>query len=237
MNEALERLIASEVRLSNVTSDGLERELQGFPLQSPRGFDWLARAIRGALYASLSDPHDRSRPTNADSRDELFGLAEKVSATWLALAERSQAADDAIFDYAWHGWKNPPPDQIAEPPDHAAFSGAVAQLDWLAVFLRRAGMLLEVQRPQWRRAEERSERILRAQYLSVVFEKAYPGKKATVSSSRLDGSLGAWADFYQAVVGLAFGERGTPNLSEVLKEARRRTRENGVRLEAGILPD
>lgn len=236
MTEALERLIAADVRLFGVTPESVAAALNRFPLKSARDMTWLARAIRGALYVSLGDPGETA--ANADIRDELFALANKAGDAWLALSQRSQSADNAIFDYTWHGWQDAPRNgDLAEPPEHIAFAEAVASLEGLSVFLRRAGMLLEVQRPNWRRADLREERIWRAQCLSVVFELAFPGHVATVVSHRLDGSAGNWPDFYQTVVGLAFGERATPDLKGVLKEARRRNKLNGVSFEAGILPD
>jgi hypothetical protein len=238
MTSDLQRRIDADARLFGVTPEAVAKALDGFPLKCGRGSDWLALAIRNALYVSLDNPHDASRAPNADTRDELFALADKVSGAWKALADRSQPADNAIFDYAWHGWRGAPTGEwFAEPPEHAAFQEAIGKMDGIATFLRRAGMLLEVQAPQWRQSEKREERIWRAQCLSVVFELAYPGHSATITSHRLDGSHGNWPDFYQKVVGLAFGEKGTPNLREVLKEARRRHKANGVRFAPGIIPD
>lgn len=228
----------TEPRLARITEEALRVALDGFPLQPKQGMGWLTRAVRGALYVSLSPPGDEhDRQGNSATRDDLFALAEKVSRAWLALSDRDDTTDAALFDYAWHGWQSRPTgDQPGDPPDWRRFQEAVEHMDWLGVFLRRAGMMLEAQRPNWRLSEQREERVFRAQCLSVVFVRAF-ALEPTVNTWETAKTRGPWPDFYQRVVRLAFGENVTPNLETVLDEARRRDLDHRVSFAAEIIPD
>lgn len=232
-----ERQIACEPRLAAITQDTVIAALDGFQLSPKQGMAWLTRAIRGALWVSLTPPDSGAeRQPNKKTQQELFGLADKASKLWLALHDRSQPADSALFDFAWRGWNSPPgAGEVGSPPDYDSFVETVARLDGLSVFLRRTAMMLEVQRPNWTLAEQREERIYQAQCLSVVFVKAF-GKEPTVNKWETAKEPGPWWDFYQRVIDMAFS-KNVLNQGAVLAEARRRDKAHRVSFGAGILPD
>jgi hypothetical protein len=81
--------------------------------------------------------------------------------------------------------------------------------------------------PRWRDMERRKKRISFASWLSAVFEVAY-GKKATVNNwVDEDGQpkLGHWPDFFNRVGCLSLKLDRIPDLQGILKEARRRYKE------------
>lgn len=193
--------------------------LAGFPLRSRQEIPWLLNAVRSALFA-VSPPADQAhnRRENCEVRDELFDLSSKVQDAWLGLQTRSPEVDAAVFDLAYDA-SDPSEESIGQ----RQFQAAVHQMEFLFVFLRRAGMKLEVQKQKWRTGESKEERIQVAQALAVVFEEAFD-RRATLTRGPLAKSLGPWADFYERVVVLAFGGHARLNLEEVLREAHRRRR-------------
>ena len=97
-------------------------------------------------------------------------------------------------------------------------------------------MMTGVEKPHWSDKLAKEERILRAQFLSPVFEVAFD-RKPTVNRWPERKSLGPWADFYKRIVDLAFGPWASSNLEEVLKVARKRDKEHRVQFEPGIIPE
>jgi hypothetical protein len=206
--------------------------------------DWAADTGFADAWAEAALAHSNPNKTEAayrrttyfeQRRDKL--MPAWASFVWLALSKRSGDADAALFDYAWHGSQSRSSgDHPGDPPDWRRFQEATDHLDWLAVFLRRAGMRLEVNGPNWRLADRREQRVFRAQCLSVVFARAFD-LEPTVNTWETAKTRGPWPDFYQRVVRLAFGENVTPNLETVLDEARRRDLDHRVSFASGIIPD
>lgn len=237
------QLMLSNPPIARIKEEAVTAALLDFPLGPKPGFKWLTRAIQGALHFSMRWGGNPERPSNVEIRDELHGLAENLSAQWLALSQRSSAADDALWYYAFRNRSREGDEVknhlIAEtPPSYRQFGEALAQLDWMAAYLNRASAAQEPQKPNWRRAEGREQRIMRAQCLSIVYELAF-GTAPTLNRWPTRKSLGNWADFYQRIVALAFDEKATPNLEDVLREARRRQTADSTRVvfAPGILPD
>jgi hypothetical protein len=242
-DDLMTQLMLSNPPIARLTEETIASALLDFPLEASPGLNWLARAIQGALHFSIRWGGDPDRPSNVEIRDELHGFADNLSALWLSLSQRSNAADDALWDYAFRNWSHEGDEVlnhlIAEtPPSYRRFGEAIAQLGWLAGYLRRASAAQEPQKPNWRRAEGREERIMRAQCLSIVYEFAFDAAP-TLNRWPTSKSLGNWADFYQRIVALAFDEKATPNLEDVLREARRRQTADATRVvfAPGILPD
>lgn len=238
--DLITELMLSEPTVAKLTEAAVAAALDGFELQPRRSLSWIARAVQGALYASMRSADERAdRLSNTEIRDELLKLGADCSKLWLRVAERSSEADGAIWDSAFRAWVASDDDlhaaELGEPTDYKAFNEAVAQLDWLSSYLRRAAGTLEPQPPNWRRAEYREERILRAQFLSPIYEEAFAAEP-TINTWPTAKSLGPWADFYQRIVALAFGERATPNLEAVLDEARRRDKSHRVSFGPGVIP-
>lgn len=240
-DDLLIQLMLGEPTVAALTEEAVAGALRGFELSPKRELSWIARAVQGAIFVSLRS-HDESpdRRSNVQIRDELLRLAEDCSKLWLNLCQRSTEVDAAIWDRAFRDWVAATPrdlivPEIGEPANSKKFTAAVLELEWLSTYLRQVAQL-ERQSPNWRRAEEREQRILRAQCLSPIYEQAF-GAQPTVNTWPTAKSLGPWADFYQRIVGLAFGERGTPNLEAVLDEARRRDKASRVSFAPGVIPD
>lgn len=233
-------LMLKEPTIAKLTETAVADALQGFELTPKRHMSWIARAMQGALFTSIRPADESSaRPSNAKVRKELLTLAGDCSKLWLRLCERSTEADGAIWHRAFRNWVAAKDEELTlpasgDPPDSRKFSEAVSHLEWLSIYLRKTADL-ERQPPNWRRAEERELRIVRAHHLSPIYEKAY-GAEPTVNTWPSAKSLGPWADFYQRTVSLAFGERATPNLEAVLDEARRRDKAYRVSFGPGVIP-
>jgi hypothetical protein len=239
--DLISELMLTEPTIAKLTESAVAGALSGFEPEPRREMSWIARAVQGALYASIQSADERpDRPSNVEVRSELLKLTRECSKVWLALSERSNEADSAIWDRAFSSWVSSADDdldtvEIGEPEDYTAFNQALRQLDWLSGFLRGAAAALERQSPNWRRAEHREQRVLRAQFLSGIYQEAF-GVEPTVNTWPTAKSLGPWADFYQRIVAVAFGERATPNLEAVLDEARRRDKTQRVSFGPGVIP-
>jgi len=240
-DDLLVQLMLGEPTIAALTETAVAGALRGFELTAKREMSWIARAVQGAIFVSMR-PADESptRRSNAEIRNEILRLADECSKLWLNLCQRSTEVDAAIWDRAFRDWVAEAPDDlvvpdIGQPLNSKRFEDALFHVEWLSTYLRRAAHL-ERQTPNWRRGEEREQRILRAQCLSPIFEQAF-GAQPTVNTWPMARSLGPWADFYQRIVALAFGERATPNLEGVLDEARRRDKAFRVSFEPGVIPN
>jgi len=236
------RLMLTEPTIAKLTEGAVATALSSMSITPRRDHAWLARAVQGALYTSLTPASDGPhRQSNADTRNELTKLATQASTFWLSLVERSSSADQALWDAAfrrWDGEGGTTIDGVAigEPSLYAEFTKTIARLNSLTTFLRQAAEEIEAQRPNWRRTEQRENRIFRAQCLSPIYEEAY-GLEPTVNSWPGRSSLGPWSEFYQRIVALTFGENATPDLEGVLDEARRRDKSHRVVFAAGVIPN
>ena len=236
------QLMLTEPTIAALTEAAVTEALGGFSLQPQQGMAWLARAIQGALYVSLGNASDGpSRQSNTDNKAELERLANGALKLWGQLFGRSDGADSALWNFAWHRWNGEGGEDMGDgivmgqPLDYKAFGEAVGQLEWLAGFMRDAAKVQPAQAAKWRQAERRELRIQRAHSLSPIYETAF-GVEATINTwPGNDG--GPWRDFYQRIVALAFGELVTPDWEGVLDEARRRHKANRVTFAAGVVPD
>lgn len=235
-----------DLGLVKVTPDAVAKALEGFalPLQQGRDEKWLATAVQRALGISRPARGDGpDRTSNADIRIELERLAGLASATWRELFECSEAVDYRVFTIAWRHWDGSGATDIGEgitlgePSNYRRFKAAVAELDWLAGFLRQVAVETASKRGPWRQSEKRWMRIERGQFLAPIFEAAF-GQPVSANNYPNDVHKAptAFMDFYQRMVTLAFGARETVNLSEVTKEACRLHRKDPVQFAAGLIP-
>lgn len=228
----LDRFLYRDGMLPNMTAEAVAAALDGFPLQSRYSMGWLAKAARRALAITIRAAGDRpGRQSNSDTKAELKKLSALAGKAWLAIQERSQAADGAAWDYAWRhspleGETTIDDMTIGKPSDYRRFSEALAHLDWLSSFLRGAATSVDLQAPRWREAEAREIRIERAQYLAPIYKTAFG----------LD-ELIRFTDFYQRMVALAFDEGDIPDLEALIAEARRRHSQSPATFAEGVIPD
>ena len=118
------------------------------------------------------------------------------------------------------------------------FKAAVAELDWLVSFTREAATTTPTQRGPWRQSERKRLRVERGQYLAPIFEAAF-GQPVSANNFPNDARHKAptpFMDFYSRMVTLAFGARGTSNLSEVVKAACQLHRQHPAQFAEGIIP-
>lgn len=239
--------IGGDHMLPAVTREAIASALAGFalPMIPDRDMDWLAMAVRRALAISLPNIEDGpERTSNADIRGELERLAGLAGATWLDLFQCGHAADSRLWWFALSRWDGKGGADIGdgivigEPSEHRRFKAAVAELDWLASFLREAAKATPSQRGPWRQSSEKRLRVERAQYLALIYEAAF-GQPVSANNFPTDARIKAqtpFMDFYGRMVTLAFGARETANLTEVVKAACQLHRQHPAEFAEGIIP-
>lgn len=233
--------------LPAVTPEAVSSALEGFAVSlSPgRDMDWLAMAVRRSLAISMPNISDGpERASNAEIRGELERLAALAGATYLELFQCDHAADSRLLDHAWHHWDSEGEKDVDNgmfmdvPSDYRRFKAAVAELDWLASFMRRAATATESQHGPWRQSEGKQFRVARGQYLAPIFEAAF-GQPVSANNFPTDARIRAqtpFMDFYGRMVTLAFGARETGNLTEVVKAACQLHRQHPAEFAEGIIP-
>lgn len=233
--------------LKQVSDEAVSNALDGFPLTLSEGRDmaWLAMAVRRALALSMRHIEDGpERTSNADIRAELERLAALAGSTWLELFQCDHAADSRLWDHGWHHWDGEGGKDVGngmvmgEPSDYLRFKAAIAELDWLASFMRDAAKATPSQRGPWRQSEEKRLRVERGQYLAPIYEAAF-GQPVSANNFPTDARIRAqtpFMDFYGRMVTLAFGARETANLTEVVKAACQLHRQHPAEFAEGIIP-
>lgn len=233
--DEMERFSARDSMLPDVTPEAVADALKisGLPLQPHYSLDWLATAVRRALAITIRHISERpERQSNRETKRELEKLAVRAGKLWLAIQERSDAADSAVWLHSFKVWNGEGGAEVANgiimgtPADSKRFHLALAELDWLSSFLRDAAKSAGVQQPRWREAETRETHIERAEYLAPIYKTAFG----------LD-ELIRFKDFYQAMVSLAFDEGDIPDLEAVIGEARRRHSQVPATFAEGVIPD
>ena len=168
--------------LPTVTRDAVASALDGFALSLVHGkdMDWLTMATRRSLAGAHRYPAVSSgRISNAKIRANLKRLADLAGSIWQKLFQLDHATDYRLLDYATQHWDGEGGTDlgdgvfIGDPSDYRRFKSAVAELDWLASFLRQGAKATESQHGPWRQKEERRVRIERGQYLAPIFEAAF----------------------------------------------------------------
>lgn len=233
--DEMERFFARDDWLPHVTAEAVADALKvsGLPLQPCYSLDWLATAVRRALAITIRHVTERpERQSNRETKRELERLATRAGKLWLAVQERSAAADSAIWLHSFNLWNGEGGTDVGDgivmgtPSDAKRFELALAELDWLSSFLREAARGVAKQKPRWPEGETRQIRIERAEYLAPIFKTAYGINE-----------LIRFKDFYQAMVTLAFDEGDIPDLESVITEARRRHSQSPAIFADGVIPD
>lgn len=218
----------SRDKLSHITGDTMKTALDGFSLKFADGWNYeiLAVEVKNALFRTIPPERlDPSRLSNDDIRDKLSKLSQATRALDSEISSIYSLADDRLKDASFKndGFTNFIAFIFSESNQYFRFHKVVSEFSFLADFLLTAANNTERQSHKWRELEKQRIRIWQAETLIPIFTSA-SGKKATVNNAR---TADEWENptsfmiFYQRMVGLAFGENGTPNLPEVLKTARR----------------
>lgn len=85
-SDLLTQLMLSEPTVAKLTEPAVARALNGFGLVPRREMSWIARAIQGALYASMRSADEMpNRQSNTEIRDELLQYASDCSGLWARL--------------------------------------------------------------------------------------------------------------------------------------------------------
>lgn len=234
--------------LPHVTPKAVSEALKDLNLTftSGKDFAWLAIAVRRVLAISIQEQSDGpDRLKNADIQRELARLSDMALSTWQAAFERTDASDTQLRDFAFdladssHNIAPEHPIGVAEPIAYRRLKSALSELEWVGNFLRRAAQDVEHQKPNWRRKVNRDLSVMRGCYLAPIFETAFSqpiSVNAWPSDSRHKHPT-AFMAFYQSMIALAFGEHSTPDISGVLKEARRLHLETPTTFSKGIVPE
>lgn len=249
MRDKVAAFIGGDHILPMVTREAVAVALEGFALSllPGRDMDWLAIAVRRSLAITIRNGSDGpERTSNADIRAELERLSGLAGSTWLELFQCDHAANSRLWDHAWRHWDGDGDGGadisggivVGEPSDYRRFEAAVAELEWLAGFMREAANATESQRGPWRQSEEKRLRVERGQYLAPIFEAAF-GQSVSANNFPNDArhkAPTAFMDFYRRMVVLAFGARETVNLAEVVKAACQLHRQHPAQFAEGIIP-
>ncbi len=223
-----------------VTRDALASALEGFalPLRPGKDLDWLAMAVRRSLAITMRHISDGpERTSNAEIRENLERLTGVVQSTWRALFECDPAVDNRLWTIAWRHWDGEG-GNVSEPLEYRRYKAALAELDWLAGFLRKAGMETESPLGPWRARERKWLRVERGQVLAPVFEATF-GQAVSANNFPNDArhkAPTAFMDFYRRIVTLAYGARENVNLAEVVKAACQRHRQCPAQFAEGTIP-
>ena len=241
-----ETFVPQELR-DRMTPAAVSEALTDFvpSLVSGRDMVWLAMAVRRSL--AISIPNQREAPErtkNADIRAELERLARLAGSTWLELFQCDDTAESRLWDHACDHWDGQGGSNvgngiiIGEPLDYRRFKSAIAELDWLASFLRDAAKATASQRGPWRQVEGKRHRVVRGQFLAPVFEAAFgqPVSANNYPSDARHKTPTPFMDFYSRMVTLAFNALETSNLSEVVKAACQLHRHRPAEFSEGIIP-
>jgi hypothetical protein len=233
--------------LKQVSDEAVSKALADLALTLSDGRDiaWLAMAVRRALAIAMHHVEDGpERTSNAEIRAELERLAALAESTWDELFQCDHAAESRIWDHAWHHSDGEGGTEVGnglvmgEPSDYRRFKAAVAELDWLASFMRDAAKATPSQRGPWRQSEEKQLRVARGRYLAPIYEAAF-GQPVSANNFPNDARHKAptsFMDFYHRMVTLAFGAQETANLTEVVKAACQLHRQHPAPLADGIIP-
>lgn len=210
----------------HLTGRELETALSGFRLEIDRGrtIDWLAAGVRRIL--SIVSPRPDGMPdqlmSNAAKRDALKSLAARAKALSDDLADLD---NDTVSNLSLllddSGWQ--------------IFWSTAQKLEFMADVMRLCGERLVEDQTKWRSAAKRELRVRQAHYLSPLYERAY-GRDATFVDRDNAKDPGPWSDFFARMIMLAEGEK-VPDLRGVLKEARRRHRENPIQYPETFIPN
>lgn len=246
--EELAAHLGGDALLPMVTPEAVRTALHDFSLSLLPGKDWewLALAVRRTLAIGLKHVSGKAeRPSNRQVRQELARLSQAAQSAWVTIFSRSREADSELWSHAFRSWQGSNALAAAEDADfgYNRFMAAVVELEWLSSILRDAARSTPKQRGSWRSAEMRQERIDRGQSLAAVFVAAF-GQQPTAnnfsgakwSGDAISKAPTAFMDFYQRMVGLAFSERATPDLSGVTKEACRLHRKDPASFSDWIVP-
>lgn len=239
--------VSGEDQLPDVTAEALQSRLKQLPfgLQKGKDWDWLAMLVRRALALTIPDKRDGpERDSNSEVRDQLLRLSNLASDTWLQLFAPAESVDSHLYNFALANWDGAGGEDVGngmflgDPADFVRFRAAVAELDWVASFLRDAAISLPKQAGPWRASEQKTLRIERAQYLAPIFEAAF-GHKITANNYPHDPRHSRptpFMAFYEQAVSLAFGQREATNFTEVVKAALLRHRQTPCEFNSEFFP-
>ena len=233
-----------DLKLPMVSTEAVAEALSGFnlPFASGKDLSWLAMAVRRSL--GVATMVSLPMTSSSEIRIELRRLAGIAESTWIELFQYRKDTDGHLMNYAWQKDDDANPDGFDRddwelPTDYARYQTAIAELDWLGQFLRRAADATRPQAGPWRQSGEKRRRIDRGHFLAPVFESGF-GVAVSANNYPNDPrhkSPTAFMDFYQRMVKLAFGENLTPDLSGVLKASCQLHRSAPMELVEGIIPN
>lgn len=233
-----------DLKLPLVSTEAVAEALRGFNLSLAPGKDlsWLAMAVRRSLGVAIM--FQLPMTSNSEIRTELRRLAGLAESTWIELFQYRRDTDHQLMNFAWQKDYDDITERLDSdawelPTEYARYQSAIAELDWLGQFLRRAADATRPQAGPWRQSEGKRRRIERGHLLAPVFECAF-GIAVSANNYPNDPRHKlptAFMDFYQRMVKLAFGENVTPDLSGVLKASCQLHRNKPVQFVEGIIPD
>jgi hypothetical protein len=231
---------------AHISADAITLALENFTLKTDKDARWIAAACRRAFFSNVGGYAD-DHPGMRAVREELLSLENCLAEVRSRLAGRSDFAESTLRRFSVFDESTP---HDADGVDAALLAESLADWrvggsnylrawspNWRAFDDATKG-IADVERyiagaidtlcsrtdpPRWRDAERRKERIGLAVWLSAIFEVAY-AKPATINNwSDGDGKIriGAWPDFFNRVACLSLKLPKIPDLSGVLKAARK----------------
>ncbi|QLC22074.1 hypothetical protein HFP51_07710 [Parasphingopyxis sp. CP4] len=237
--ERSSRWLAGSIRKAFFCSIGTEEEIDEYPGQHAvrREIQSIADAIANAktLFAARSSWAESvfRQYSRYDDQDERLDTELPKSIEFDAL-DRLDAVKKGC-------WVESSKEIASGSADWRKFRRMVCGMLELEDYMRAASDALcnRDDPPRWRSAEKRKRRLAFARELALIFEKAY-GREATINNwpdENGEPRLGPWANFFNRIACLTLRIEKVPNLTGLLKEARReRIEEVRVNLIRAIHP-
>ncbi|MCL4671852.1 MAG: hypothetical protein KJZ64_02725 [Sphingomonadaceae bacterium] len=221
--------------LSHVTGGAVRTALDDLPLNFVDGWDYeiLAAEIRTALSNTIPlKICDPERLSNTDIQNKLENLSKVAINLHNEISNLNYYVDQKLTETSFKldGFVNFIGFIFSKDSRYYRFRKITSEIYFLADFLQTASASVEVQSHKWRDHERKRLRIWRAETLIPIFTDAF-GEAATVNKA---SAIDQWRNptrfmiFFQLMMGLAFGEKATPNLVEVLETARNNLKDDVV---------
>jgi hypothetical protein len=220
----------ASAELERVTRDAVETALADFPIGLAEGWDHgsLAARVRDALAQPLVQYEvHKERASNASVKAKISIIARHSK-------KMRSHLDDLQYD-ARSVLKNPSnfgnflgylinSDFIDNDID--LFLGGIQRdLQIFEAYLNNSAKMIKIQKAKWNVTQIKNLRITCGEALIDVFEDSF-GRKITLNNWCKNGGDARhkkptpFMAFYQLIMFIIFNESVTPNLADILKEAR-----------------
>lgn len=240
-----DRWLAGQVRIAFSKTVDIEFERYPGKFHVRRELDQIVSTLNAAIEqiesrSGWSERVLRRYSFMSNKGERLQNYYEAISAD---LTELEKNEELYKFELSHHGtrWADESIRLARAKRTWRSFRDQVNAIYSLRAFINDAMSALcsNEEPPRWRDRERRKQRIELACQLSAVFEVAF-GTRATVNNWANDEGqpkLGHWPDFFARIGGLALKLDRIPDFHGILKEARRKYKNDRVEIFKRDFPD